>query len=173
MNKALFLDKDGTLVDNSGYPEIIPKDILLKNDILEGLKYAQEKEYKLIIISNQPWISEKKLTKKETEEIFLSVINQLNNFGIKIHDYFYCPHQTSDNCDCKKPKPKMIFEAAKKHNINLEKSFMIGDMDTDINTAKNSKIKSILVKTGRGKDFLNQEANFIITNLNQIKEIIQ
>lgn len=173
MKRGIFLDKDGTLVDNSKYPEIIPSDKILEDEILEGLKYAQQKEYKLIIVSNQPFIAKGRLTKEETENIFKSVVSKLKEKGIIIDDYFYCPHQSSDNCSCKKPKPTLIFEAAKKHNIDLSKSFIVGDMDADILAGKNAGLKSVLVLTGNGKDFLGKvDADYVIKNLNEISKII-
>ncbi|MBM3234122.1 HAD-IIIA family hydrolase [Candidatus Pacearchaeota archaeon] len=168
-NKAVFLDKDGVLVDNSAYPQI-PEDNLL--NVFNGLKYLQEKGYKLIIISNQPWISKKLRSIEQTEKIFKSIMNKLGEKGIFIDDYTYCPHQTSDKCGCKKPKIKLGLEMASKHRINLKHSFVIGDMEADINFGKNLGAKTILVKTGRGKDFLDIEADYIIENLNEINKII-
>jgi D,D-heptose 1,7-bisphosphate phosphatase len=172
MEKAIFLDKDGTLVDNWGYPEIIPTDDILEGHILQGLKHAQEKGYKMIIISNQPWIAKGKMTKKEVENVFKNLISKLEKKGIKIDDYFYCPHQSLDNCECKKPKPSMIFQAAKKHNINLSQSFMVGDSDFDIAAGKNARVKTALVLTGNGKNFLNTEPDYILQNINELKNIL-
>lgn len=174
MNKqpAIFLDKDGTLVDNYNYPKEIPKDKLLIEDILEGLKYLKMKGYKLIIVSNQPWIAKGKLTKEETENIFENVITKLKDYNINIDDYIYCPHQRSDNCNCKKPKTELIKNLIDKHNISLNESYVIGDMDSDINLAKNLHIKSILVLTGRGKDFLDYDADFTIKNINEVSKVI-
>lgn len=172
MNKAVFLDKDGTLVDNSNYPFVIPSDKLLKN-ILKGLKLIQEKGYELFIVSNQPWISKKKLSIKEVDKIFKSIILQLNEKGILIKDYIYCPHSSKDNCDCKKPSSKMIKQLANKHNICLKESFTIGDMEKDILAGNNSGTKTILVLTGNGKKFKDYtKATYILKNLDEISKII-
>lgn len=173
MNKAVFIDKDGVIVDNSGYPEIIPTNILLKDNILEGLRYIKEKGFKLIIISNQPWISKGRMKKEEVENVFINIIKDLKDNNIEIDDYFYCPHKKEDNCECKKPKPKMIFDAAIKHNIDLNSSYMIGDMADDILAGKNANIKTILVLTGRGKDFVGKlNEDYVIKNINEIYKII-
>jgi len=173
MKGAIFLDKDGTLVDNSKYPEVIPSDEILENDVIEGLKYLQNKGYRLIIVSNQPSIAKGRLTKEEIENIFKSVVSKLNEKGVIIDDYFYCPHQSSDNCMCKKPKPSMILEAAKKHDIDLLSSYIIGDMDADVLAGKNAGVKSILVMTGNGKDFVGKvNADYVIKNLNEINKVI-
>ena len=169
MNKAFFIDKDGTLVDNSGYPDIIPSDELLENDVLDGLKHIQNKGYKLIIISNQPWISKGRLTKEDTDIIFESLIDKLSVHGIKIDDYIYCPHSSADGCDCKKPSPKMILETARRNNIDLNQSYMVGDSENDVLAGKNAGIKTILVRTGQGKDCAEKMHNIadkILNNLN-------
>ena len=173
MNKAFFIDKDGTLIDNSKYPEVVPTDELMEDDVLEGLKHIQSRGYKLIIISNQPCIAKRLKTKEEVEDIFKRIVSRLKEKGIYIDDYFYCPHQSSDNCDCKKPSPTLILQAAKKHNIDLSKSFIMGDMDADIIAGKNAGLKSILVLTGRGKDYKEGvEADYTIKNTNEVKNII-
>ncbi len=174
MDKAAFLDKDGTLVDNENYPKEIPSDNLLSNEVLDGLKFLQEKKYKLFILSNQPWIAKKRLTSEKVENIFKSLIKKLKDHGINITEYKYCPHQSSDNCDCKKPKTKLALELTKTYNISLQDSIFIGDMDSDIICGKNLGITSVLVKTGCGKDYnSNIKPDFIIKNLNDIIKIIK
>jgi histidinol-phosphate phosphatase family protein len=112
------------------------------------------------------------MSSEKVDKIFKSIIKKLEEKGIFIDDYSYCPHQTSDKCDCKKPKIKLGLEMASKHNINLKDSFVVGDMDSDINFGKNLGVKTVLVKTGRGKDFINYGADYIIENLNKIGEIV-
>ena len=68
LHKAVFLDKDGTLVDNSGYPEVIPTDKLLAEEVIDGLRYLQEKGYRLFIVSNQSWISKGRLSQQQVEK---------------------------------------------------------------------------------------------------------
>lgn len=171
--KAIFLDKDGVLVDNSNYPKIIPSDKILEKDILDGLKYMEEKGYFLYIISNQPWIAKKLLSFERVESIFQSITNQLKQKNILIKNYVFCPHQSSDNCECKKPKPKMILDLSVKYDLDLNNSYTIGDMEQDILAGKSAGTKTILVLTGNGKEFQNNtEADYIIENLNEIKKII-
>ena len=172
MNKICFLDKDGTLVDNSQYPDIIPSDKILKDDIIEGLKYLQEQGYKLIIISNQSWISKGRHTEEQTENIFKSLIKQLELYNIHIEAYFYCPHLRTMQCECKKPNNKLILDALKKYKGDSKKSLIIGDMDRDILAGKKSGIKTVLVQTGCGNQFLDCNPDHIIKNINQIGEII-
>lgn len=173
MNKAVFLDKDGTIVDNSQYPYIIPTDKILHSQVIQGLKTIQDKGYKLIIVSNQSWIAKNRLTREETEKIFSNIVQELKKHDIEVLDYFYCPHQKNDNCECRKPKTKMFSDAAIKHNISINDSIMIGDADTDIKAGKSLGMKTILVLTGEGKKF-EKTANpdFIIEDLNKIGDVI-
>lgn len=174
MSKAIFIDKDGTVVDNSLYPTVIPSDQIMEDEVIEGLLYLQGKGFKLILVSNQPWISKGRLSKEQVKEVFESVVRKLGDFGVRINGYYYCPHQSSDSCECKKPKPKLIHDAAKEHTIDITKSYIIGDMASDIQAGKHAGLKTILVKTGRGKDFMDTtNPDFVIENINKISEVIR
>ena len=173
LHKAVFLDKDGTLVDNSGYPEVIPTDKLLAEEVIDGLRYLQQKGYRLFIVSNQSWISKGRLSQQQVEKVFQDLLEQLKSHQVVISGYYYCPHKKADDCECRKPKTKLIELAAKEHSLNLGQSFFIGDMETDIAAGKNSGMKAILVKTGMGKNY-NREVkpDFVIKNINHIKEVV-
>jgi histidinol-phosphate phosphatase family protein len=178
MDKAIFLDKDGTIMQYNTYgedvsAEAVLTDVLMENQVLDGLRYLQEKGYKLIVVSNQPWVAKKVVEKEQIEDLFKELVLKLGEKGIKIHDYFYCPHQSSDNCECKKPKADMIMRAARKHNIDLENSYMVGDTDQDVGTGKNAKVKTILVLTGLGRDYADKtNPDFIIDSLNEIGKVV-
>lgn len=168
--RAIFLDKDGTLVDNSMYPEP-PGHTLLKDEILQGLKHAQEKGFELFIVSNQSWINKGKLTHEKAIRIFESVIAQLEQHGIKITDYTFCPHKTEEYCHCKKPLPGMILELAKRHNIDLINSYIVGDLDEDIQTGKNAGVKTILTLS-RPQSHYTKSPDYIIRNVNELRRIL-
>ncbi len=175
MHRAVFLDKDGTLVDNSGYPQEIPSDLLLEDDVLDGLFYLQQRGFKLIIISNQSWISKGRLSQKEVEEIFQRLLKRLESLGLTIHGYYYCPHKREDGCACRKPKAEMFFRAARENGIHLGESFMIGDMEEDMQAGKAAGVRTILVKTGCGKSFSSSTIvpDYIVENLNAIAEVME
>ena len=168
--RAIFLDKDGTLVDNSMYPNP-PGSKLLHDDIINGLRYAQEKGFELFIVSNQSWISKGKLTQEEVIETFQSVSAQLKAHGIKITDYLFCPHKNEDYCHCRKPRPGMILDLAKKHDIDLANSFILGDFDEDIEAGKNAGVKTILTLTNTQTHYINKP-DFIIKNINEIWRVL-
>jgi D-glycero-D-manno-heptose 1,7-bisphosphate phosphatase len=133
--RAVFIDRDGVLIRA---PKIDNKPQSIKNvneiRILPKVKFAiniLKKNYKLIVITNQPDVARKKILK--------SKVKKINNFLLKkldIDDLYVCYHDTVDNCNCRKPKPGMLYIAKKKWNIDLKKSFLIGDRITDIEAGK-------------------------------------
>ncbi len=150
MKKAFFLDKDGVFVVQNKYKKhIISKDEIMPESI-EGLKLIANSDYLCIPISNQGWIGTGRLTLEEVASIFESVKQKVSDLGGRIDDYYFCPHVTKNNCECRKPKPGMILQAAKKYNIDLSQSYMIGDSTTDILAGKNAGTKTALVLTGYG-----------------------
>ena len=101
------------------------------------------------------------------------MLAQFNNQSIKILDTFYCPHSPESFCECRKPKPGMLLEAKNKYNINMEKSWMIGDRDTDIKAANLAGItNTILVRSGHLIDEPNSKSRFITDSIKQSKELI-
>ena len=173
MHKAIFLDKDGTLVSNHGYPQKIPTSQLLTEQVIAGLQHLQKQGYTLIIISNQPWIAKGIYSRTQVETIFDRLLAQLWFYGITIHDYFYCPHQSADNCSCKKPLPELIFKAARKHSIDLSQSYFFGDLVADVIAGKRAGVKTILVETGCGLQYSSEiKPDFVIKNINAIIEVI-
>jgi len=170
--KAFFIDKDGTIVDNSKYPDVIPTDELLLQDILGGLRLIQNRGYQIFIVSNQSAIAKGRLSFSEVERIFQNIVKKLEKYNIQIRAYVYCPHKSEDNCECKKPKTQLIDKLVELYEIDRGESFVVGDMDKDVFLAKNAGIKSVLVKTGRGVDFMHTEPDYIISNLNEIWRVL-
>lgn len=173
LHKAVFLDKDGTLVDDSFFPFILPSDTLLVDDILDGLRYLQQKGYKLIIVSNQSWVAKGRMTKDKVIAIFQSVCAKLQQHGITIDGYYFCSHRSSDGCSCHKPKPGMLLQAAEEHNLDLLQSYIIGDRYDDLAAGNNVGVKTILVQTGCGKDYNHDlKPDYSIKNVNAVKDIL-
>jgi D-glycero-D-manno-heptose 1,7-bisphosphate phosphatase len=101
------------------------------------------------------------------------MLKKFKDNNIDILDVLYCPHSPNSNCLCRKPKPGLIFEAYKKFQINIKESWLIGDQETDIETAKAAGINNtILVKSGHPVDELNSNASFILKSINECSLII-
>ena len=157
-NNAIFLDRDGTINDDPGYLGE-PNKVVLLPGAGEGLSILKKRyNFKLIVISNQSGIVRGILTNEMVKNINNKINELLEKFNVQIDDFYYCPYHpefsSEEECRCRKPSPMLIKVAAVEHNIDLSKSYFIGDMVTDIECGKNAGLKTILVKTGNGKKSL-------------------
>lgn len=145
---AVFLDRDGVL--------IVEKDFLISRDDIEFFPRTFESLKSLnngflkIVVSNQSGIARGYFTQEDVEKLNDIISHKLADKGIVIDAWYFCPHGPEDDCGCRKPRPGMLLEAAKKMNIDLNRSWMIGDKTSDIVAGKASGAKTVLVKTGYG-----------------------
>ncbi len=163
--RAIFLDRDGTI--NAGIPKYERVDSADKVEILpnavEGLKLLEDLDYLCFFVTNQAGLAEGLISQKDFDVINNEVLTQVELSGIKITETYVCPHGEGSNCECRKPKPGLLLDAAKKYDIDLENSWMIGDRLTDIHTGINAGTKTILVKTGSISEA--PEATFVAEDL--------
>ena len=163
MIKAIFFDRDGVIVEDIGYHHKL-EDFKLISNAAEGLKLL--KDYKLIIVTNQSGIGRGYFAMKDFEKFNNYLILELKKHNTKIEKTYVCPHKPEDNCECRKPKTKLIKDAAKEFNIDLTKSFMIGDKKIDVQMGQNAGVKTILVLTGNGmKEKEDSNADYIARDL--------
>ncbi|MCL4345513.1 MAG: HAD family hydrolase [Candidatus Thermoplasmatota archaeon] len=127
-NKALFVDRDGTINRDCPYCKD-PSQIVLYDDAVEIMKDFQNKGYLIIIITNQSGINRGYFTIDEFMNFQDVLLGMLLERGVKVVDTFYCPHRPDENCKCRKPKTGMIEDAVKKYDINLSESVILGDRD--------------------------------------------
>ena len=151
--KAIFIDRDGVLVEDPGYVHKI-EDFKLVTNAIEGLKLL--KNYKLFVITNQSGIGRGIYMLKDFLKFNNHLINKLKKHKIKIQKTYFCPHKPEDNCECRKPKIKFLKDAEKEFNINLKKSFVIGDRKSDFEMSKNAGCKTIHVLSGYGINAKNE-----------------
>ncbi len=154
---AVFLDRDGTLIREIGYLSN-PSDIEIINGAAEAVIKINQFNWKAVIISNQAGVARGYFTEKNVHEVNEKVEQQFRSLGASLDGIYYCPHHPDGyppyniSCNCRKPAPGMILEAAKELNIDTEKSVVIGDKYTDVLTGLNLGISGILVLTGYGKE---------------------
>lgn|SRR3989338_976961 len=154
--KAVFLDRDGVINVDVGFThknhqlEFIPRS-------LDALKLLAQSNYMLFIITNQPVIGRGICTEQEYLDFQNYMIKRIEEAGGRIDKFYYCPHHPKHgigkylkDCKCRKPKPGLLLQAEKEFNIDLKKSFMIGDKRSDIKAGQAAGCTSILVKTGYG-----------------------
>lgn len=158
--KAVFLDKDGTLIPDIPY-NADPALITIEKDALSGLKLLYDAGYVLIIISNQSGIARGYFTEDKMPAIELKINKLLASEHIALTGFYYCPHHPKGiidgyniDCACRKPKPGMILNAAKDHKINLSASWMIGDILNDVEAGNLAGCQSILINNGNETEWL-------------------
>ena len=152
-NKAIFLDRDGVINEEVSYLSS-PNDFRFIDGSIEALKILKSLGYLLIVITNQAGIARGYFTEETLQQIHQKMIKGLKSKNFSLDDIYYCPHHPNYTgpCECRKPKPGMILDAAKKYDIALEQSYMIGDTLKDIETGFNAKCKTVLLLTGYGRE---------------------
>ena len=147
MNKAIFLDRDGTLIpSHEDRPISDVKDFYLFDGVVDGLKKMKDLGYLLIVVTNQSGVADGRWTLEQCQTINHEICRCLNGSGILLDSIFMCTHHKEGNCECRKPKPGMLYQARDKYNINLERSYMIGNEIKDVLAGKNAGCKTILLK---------------------------
>ena len=182
--KCIFIDRDGTINKLVGFLRNID-DIELEKNVSNGLKTINRSEYLAIVITNQPVIARGEVTASELKSFHDKIESLLGKEGAYIDDLFYCPHHPDKGfegeikelkivCDCRKPKIGLLLKAKEKYNIDLTKSFFVGDSTMDIQTGINASMKTVLVKTGqKGQDGIyDVKPDYQIDNLGEIVHII-
>lgn len=173
-NKAVFIDRDDTINRDVPYCSH-PEDFKLLPGVGEGIKFLKENGFKIIIITNQSGIARGYFTKETLDRIHDRMRSDLAGYGASVDAIYYCPHHPDEGCDCRKPKPKMIFEAARDFDINIAQSYVIGDSEADIEMGNKAGCKkSLKVKRSGLSDsshenfasFLNA-AHWLIANENK------
>lgn len=162
MNKAIFLDRDGTIIKDYGYignPGLVE---LLPNAI-DGLKKLIDNGFLLFIVTNQSGIAKRYYSIEDFFEVNNKLLCILADNNIQITQTYYCPHDYSENCFCRKPNPGMILKAKEAYNIDI--GWMIGDKISDVEAGKNAGFPSILISESNSeyKDLL-EAANYILEN---------
>lgn len=149
--KVVFLDRDGVINENrSDYVKSWSEFEFLPG-ALGAIQRLHEAGWTTIVITNQSAINRGIVARSSVEEINRRMVEVVGHHGGRIDAVLYCPHRPDENCNCRKPHPGLLLEAADRFGLDLEKCYLIGDALTDIEAGQAAGCKSILVKTGRGK----------------------
>ena len=159
--KAIFLDRDGVINVDTGFPHRIEEFALIEG-AAKAIRMANQANYKVLVVSNQGGIALGKFGHAEVEAFHRHMISTLAEKGAYITDIEYCPHhpealeESERNCTCRKPSPEMILRLVERHGINASLSALIGDRETDIEAAKAAGVDGFLFEGG-GLDILMAE----------------
>jgi D-glycero-D-manno-heptose 1,7-bisphosphate phosphatase len=152
--RAVFIDKDGTLIQNLPY-NVNPSKIKLSKGALKGLKLLHSCGYRLIVVSNQSGVARGLFKEDDLRKVEERLQTLVAKAGIELSGFYYCPHHPEGKlreyaveCICRKPRPGMLFQAAREHQINLAYSWMIGDILDDIEAGRRAECSTILIDNG-------------------------
>ncbi len=163
MNKAVFIDRDGTLIKDVPY-NANPALIEFLPDAIETLSALKKNKFLLILISNQSGVARGFFSVEQLEKMHDVIQQTLSNFNVKLDAIYYCPHHPEGKikeytieCECRKPKPGLIFKAAAAYNIDLNNSWMVGDILNDVEAGNAAGCKTILLDNGNETEWILNE----------------
>jgi histidinol-phosphate phosphatase family protein len=151
--KAVFIDKDGTLVHDVPY-NVDPQCVRLMAGAGQALHGMKKAGFKLIVISNQSGIARGLFKEQDLVAINRRIQSLLAAYGVEIDAFYYCPHGPADHCGCRKPQPGMILQAAKDHAIDPQISWMIGDILNDVEAGNRAGCGTIHFDNGNETEWL-------------------
>lgn len=180
-SKMVFLDKDGTLVENVPY-SASPADIHWYDDAFESMARMQAAGYGLVVVTNQAGIARGKITEEQVQRYLQVLIGQAAEAGIVISAALYCPHHPGAivskyrrYCSCRKPSPGMLSEAARRFRVDLSQSWMIGDILDDVEAGSRAGASTVLVDRLADQDLPGygfRRPDFVVSTLTQAADQI-
>lgn len=147
MKRALFLDRDGTLMIDTGYVRD-PADVVLLPGVPEGLAAAKKMGFELVIVSNQSGVARGIISREQLAAVQARLEELLAAHGVTIDHVEMCLHGPDEGCACRKPAPGMLLAAARVRGIDLRRSVMIGDRETDVAAGRAAGCTTILIGQG-------------------------
>lgn len=152
--RAIFIDKDGTLIENVPY-NVNPNLLAFTWQAGHGLQLLKQMGYALIVVSNQPGVAKGLFTETALDLVQHRLAEMLAQYGVVLDGFYYCPHSPDGMisryaipCTCRKPMPGMLHRAAREHGIDLVHSWMIGDILNDVEAGRRAGCQTILIDNG-------------------------
>lgn len=153
-HRAVFLDRDGTLVHPRHYPSR-PEDLHLYNNIGPGLRDIQRAGFRLVVITNQAGIARGYFTEADLKRMHEHLVRELERLDVRLDAIYYCPHhpegvirELAMRCNCRKPQPGMLLKAAEDLDLDLQHCWFIGDILDDVEAGNRAGCRTILVDLG-------------------------
>ncbi|MCS7044216.1 MAG: HAD family hydrolase [Bryobacteraceae bacterium] len=149
MKPCLFFDRDGTLIEERNYLSD-PAGVALIPGAAEALRLARENGYLAVVLTNQSGVGRGYFTLDDVHRVNGRMLELLAAGGAAVDGIFVCPHAPEDGCGCRKPRTGLVEEARRKLDLDLRRSWMIGDKAADLELARNAGMRGVLVLTGYG-----------------------
>jgi D,D-heptose 1,7-bisphosphate phosphatase len=142
--RAILLDRDGTLVEDSGFLND-PGRVRLLAGVSEALAALRKQGFLLVLVSNQSGIARGLITPREAEQVHRRIVALLEAEGVLLDGVHYCPHAPEEGCACRKPSPAMLLQAAQELNFDLSQSIMVGDKPRDVEAGWRAGCRTVLL----------------------------
>lgn len=150
LRPAVFLDRDGTIAEEVGYLNHASR-FRMFPFVPEAIRRLSESGYAVVVVTNQSGVGRGYFPESLVHEVNELMTKELSAAGATLDGVYFCPHTSTENCNCRKPKTGMLERAAREHALDLQRSFVVGDRYGDIELAHNARARGILVRTGYGE----------------------
>ena len=168
LSAAVFVDRDGTIIEDRDYCSD-PKDVKILPGVPEALRRLKSNGFKLIIITNQSGIGRGFFTREQYRAVEAELLRQLGDDLIDAT--YFCPDVPGQPSSCRKPAPGMIVEATREHDIDLARSFLIGDKEIDAECGRNAAC-TIRVRTGFDRETTDSMADWVVEDVPAAVDVI-
>jgi D-glycero-D-manno-heptose 1,7-bisphosphate phosphatase len=155
--RAVFLDRDGTLIVEKNYLHD-PEEVELLPGVVDGLKLLLRHGFALIVVTNQSGVGRGYYSLEAMHAVNKRLGDILKDEGVELDAVYYCPHTPDERCSCRKPELGMLRQAIREKGICLSGSFVVGDKEADISLGNNAGMRTVFVRTGYGAETERQES---------------
>ena len=169
LSPAVFIDRDGTIMEDTDYCSD-PKDVRIFPGVLEALRRLKSEGFKIVVVTNQSGIGRGLFTLDQYRAVEAEVLRQLGD-GL-VDATYYCPDAPEQHSECRKPAPGMVVKATRDHQIDLSRSFLIGDKEIDVECGRNAGVRAIRVRTGIHRDVTGSSADWVADDVPAAVQII-
>lgn len=180
--RAVFLDKDGTLIEDVPY-NVDPQQIRLTEGALEAVRSLHQASYQLFIITNQSGVARGYFPESALAAVEQHLRESFQSVGVPLAGFYYCPHHPNGSithyttyCNCRKPQPGLLYRAANDHKIDLKQSWFIGDILNDIEAGRQAGCRTILIDNGNETEWQlspQRLPHHTVSNLAEAANVIQ
>lgn len=147
--RAVFLDRDGTITIDTGYPSN-PDEVELLPGAADGLRALRRRGWRLVLVSNQSGVGRGLITPEQAQAVHDRLVVTLRESEVELDGAYYCPHAPEDACECRKPRSGLLRRAATELGLDLAGSVMVGDRQSDVEAGRGAGCTTILLGPGEG-----------------------
>ena len=147
--RAIFLDRDGTITVDTGYPSN-PDEVELLPGAANALRTLRDRGWALVLVSNQSGVGRGLITTQQARAVHERLMVELSTWGVELDGAYYCPHVPDDACECRKPRPGLLLQAAAELRLDLSDSVMVGDRRSDVEAGREAGCTTVLLGSSDG-----------------------